>query len=139
MLGWQVAVASTAFQAGTQIQGLLVLNYSSYVFERWHGTLLVIAVVTFAVFFNIFFARQLPIMEVLLLVFHVCGFFCVLIPLLVLSHRSPSRQVWTEFFDSGWGSDGVSSLVGIIAGVIPLLGADAAGEYQKAGALSWIY
>lgn len=125
VLGWQIAVTSTSFQAGTQIQGLLVLNYESYVYERWHGTLLVIAVVTFAVLFNSFAARQLPTMEVLLLIFHVCGFVAVLVSMLVLSEKSSSRVVWTEFFDSGWGSYGTSTLVGIIANVIPLLGADA--------------
>ena len=130
VLGWQIAVTSTAFQAGAQIQGLLVLNYEWYVFERWHGTLLIMAVVAFAVFFNTFLAKQLPMMEVLLLIFHVCGFFCVLIPLLILSKRSPSDKVWTEFFDSGWGSYGTSTLVGIIANVIPFLGADAAGESE---------
>ena len=128
VLGWQVAVASTSFQAGTQIQGLLVLNYDWYVYERWHGTLLVMAVVAFAALFNTFAARQLPVMEVLLLIFHVCGFLCVLVPLLVLSKKAPSEVVWTSFFDSGWGSYGTSTLVGIIANVIPLLGADAAGK-----------
>ena len=34
VLGWQIAVTSTSFQAGTQIQGLLVLNYDSYVYQR---------------------------------------------------------------------------------------------------------
>ncbi|KAK3710108.1 hypothetical protein LTR37_010539 [Vermiconidia calcicola] len=131
VLGWQIAVTSTAFQAGAQIQGLLVLNYEWYVFERWHGTLLIMAVVAFAVFFNTFLAKQLPMMEVLLLIFHVCGFFCVLIPLLILSKRSPSDKVWTEFFDSGWGSYGTSTLVGIIANVIPFLGADAAAHMSE--------
>jgi amino acid transporter len=128
-LGWQIAVISTAFQAGVQIQGLLVLNYDWYVFERWHGTLLVIAVVTFGCFFNIFLVKWLPTMEVLLLIFHVCGFFCVLVPLLVLSKKSPSSEVWTGFFDSGWGSQGLSTLVGSLGPVLPLLGADAAGTF----------
>lgn len=106
----------------------MVLNYESYVYQRWHGTLLVIAVVTFAVLFNTFAAKQLPTMEVLMLIFHVCGFVAVLIAMLVLSEKSSSQAVWTEFFDSGWGSYGTSTLVGIIANVIPLLGADAAAH-----------
>ena len=48
--------------------------------------------------------------------------------MLVLSKKAPSDVVWTSFFDSGWGSNGTATLVGIIANVIPLLGADAAGE-----------
>lgn len=112
VLGWQIAVIATAFQAGVQIQGLLILNYSTYVFERWHGTLLIIAVITFGVIFNIFFAKHFPKMEILLLVFHICGFFGIFVTLLVLGDKSPSDEVWTQFFNSGWNSDGTSTLVG---------------------------
>ena len=98
---------------------MLILNYDWYVFERWHGTLLIIAVVAFAALFNVFLAKRLPVVEVALVVFHICGFFCVLIPLLVTAKISPSEQVWTTFFDSGWGSYGTSTLVGIIASVSP--------------------
>jgi choline transport protein len=47
VLGWQAGVAIGCFLAGTQIQGLIVLNNDSYVYERWHGTCLTIAVVLF--------------------------------------------------------------------------------------------
>lgn len=36
----------------TIIQGLITLNYPTYGFERWHGTLLVWAVTLFCVIFN---------------------------------------------------------------------------------------
>lgn len=46
-------MASGAFLAGTIIQGLLFLNYpSSYVFERWHGTLLFYAIASLGFFFQ---------------------------------------------------------------------------------------
>jgi hypothetical protein len=35
VLGWQCGLASLAFIDGTVIQGLIVLNSSTYVFERW--------------------------------------------------------------------------------------------------------
>jgi choline transport protein len=47
VLGWQAGVAIGCFLAGTQIQGLIVLNNDSYVYERRHGTCLTIAVVLF--------------------------------------------------------------------------------------------
>lgn len=40
MFAWQALVTAVTFLTATQIQGLLVLNYESYVFARWHGTLL---------------------------------------------------------------------------------------------------
>ncbi|KAH2129280.1 hypothetical protein KXW66_008567 [Aspergillus fumigatus] len=36
--GWQCAIVSIAFLAGTIIQGLVVLNDPTYEFQRWHGT-----------------------------------------------------------------------------------------------------
>jgi choline transport protein len=62
------------------------------------------------------------------LVLHVAGFFCILIPLWVLSEKASTHEVWTTFYDPGWGNQGLSCLVGIVASVAPLLGADASGE-----------
>lgn len=81
VLDWQSGVTATSYLVASQIQSLLILNDSSYVFERWHGTLLVIAVSTVAVVFNTFFAKELPLIEGPMLGFHLCGFFAVVIPL----------------------------------------------------------
>ncbi len=127
MLGWQTLVTSIAFQAGTEIQGLLALNYDTYVFQRWHGTMFVIAVIVFAFVFNTLLASRLNLVEGAILVVHIFGFFCMLVPLWVLAPRTPSRVVWTEFHDGGWNSTGLSTLIGLITSVLPLLGADASG------------
>lgn len=130
MLGWQTLVTSIAFQAGTEIQGLLALNYDDYVFERWHGTLFVIAIIVFALFFNTLLASRLNLVEGAILVVHVFGFFCMLVPLWVLSPRTPSSIVWTQFHDGGWNNTGLSTLIGLITSVLPLLGADASGNVE---------
>ncbi|KAK7957323.1 uncharacterized protein PG986_006545 [Apiospora aurea] len=127
VLAWQTFVASTCYIAGTQIQGLLVLNYASYEPHPWHGTLLAIALAAFGVFFNIVLARKLPLVEAGLLSIHVLGFIAILVTLWVLAPRSPASEVFTTFNDGGgWGSLGLSTMIGINAGIIPLLGADAA-------------
>lgn len=98
------------------IQGLLVLNYPEYVFENWHGTLLVIAIVGFCIIFNTCLAKKLPMVEGLILIFHVLGFFAVLIPLWVLGPRGDPKQVFTEFLNlGGWQTDGLSFMVGMIS------------------------
>ena len=79
VLGWQTGIASIAYLAGGQIQGLVILNNGSYVPERWHGTLLVIAVATFAILFNTVLARKLPLVEGIVLVLHIFGFLAVFI------------------------------------------------------------
>lgn len=48
---------------GTIIQGLIIINNSDYVPQAWHGTLLTIAVISFAIIFNTFLAGKLPLTE----------------------------------------------------------------------------
>ena len=127
VLGWQTGAANTAFLAGTQIQGLAILNYPNYVPQRWHGTLLTFAVASFSVFFNTFLVKKLPLVEGIVLIIHIFGFFAVLVTLWVLGPRGNASEVFTTFNDYGeWGNDGLSALVGILAVMIPLLGADGA-------------
>jgi len=131
-MGWQAGAASSAFLAGTEIQGLLVLNYpDTYVYQRWHGTLIVIALIAFCGIFNTILARRLPLIEGCVLVLHVVGFFAIMIPLLVLAPRSSSHDVWTQYVDAGWGSTGLSCLVGILAPVVSLIGSDAATHMSE--------
>jgi choline transport protein len=63
------------------VQGLIVLNKSDYIPESWHAVLLTIATVFIAVVFNTLLAKKLPLVEGLVLVLHVGGFFAILIPL----------------------------------------------------------
>ncbi|KAH2596440.1 hypothetical protein KXW93_001402 [Aspergillus fumigatus] len=86
--GWQCAIVSIAFLAGTIIQGLVVLNDPTYEFQRWHGTLLVVAITTFSILFNTFLAKNLPMVEGLILIIHVVGLFAIIIPLWVLAPRN---------------------------------------------------
>jgi len=123
VLGWQTGTAIIAFLAGTEIQGLLVLNYPSYVFERWHGTLLVIAIVVFSILFNTLFAHWLPVVENAVLVLHILGFFAILITLWVTSERNSAHVVFAEFTDGGnWGSIGISCLIGMLSPVFSFIG-----------------
>lgn len=126
VLAWQASAAATSFMAGTMIQGLLVLNYPDYVFERWHGTLLVFAVAGFAVIFNTVLAKKLPLIEGVVLVIHIFGFFAILVPLWVLGPRGDARTVFTEFSNfTGWNSAGTATIVGVLGAILPLLGGDA--------------
>ena len=57
--GWQSAITAIGSIVAGTIQGLIALKNPDYVWERWHTTLLTIAVVAFCVFINIFVARQI--------------------------------------------------------------------------------
>ena len=132
VLGWQAGTGSACFLAGTEIQGLLVLNRPDYVYQRWHGTLLTIAVIVFCGFFNTFLAKRLPLVEGLVLILHILGFFAIMIPLWVFAPHSEASAVFTQFNNGGgWGSTGLACLVGILAPVVSLLGSDAATHMSE--------
>jgi amino acid transporter len=109
------------------IQGLLILNNPDYIPESWHGTLLVIAVTAFCIIFNTFLAKRLPLVEGMVLIIHVLGFFAVLVPMWVLAPRGDPSTVFTEFQNlGGWETTGLSFMVGLLAPVYTLIGADSA-------------
>ncbi|RDK46902.1 amino acid permease [Aspergillus phoenicis ATCC 13157] len=123
--GWQCAIVAIAYLAGTIIQGLIVLNHPTYEFERWHGTLLVIAITAFSILFNTFLAKNLPMVEGLILIIHVVGLFAIIIPLWVLAPRNSAKAVFTEFYDGGeWGSPGTATLVGLSTTITSMIGYD---------------
>ena len=123
MLGWQTAVASLAYLGGTIIQGLIVLNYPDYNFQRWHGTLLFYAIIAVNVIGNTLLAKYLPVLEGIFLFLHVAGFLGVLIPLVRLAPHVPASDVFAQFLNQGgWSSDGLSFFVGIVTSVFAFIG-----------------
>ncbi len=87
MTGWQAGLLGSTFIVGTVIQGLIILNHPTYVAERWHGTLIVWAIVMFCVVFNFLLAKKLPAIEGIVLIIHLMGLFAIAVPLWVLSPR----------------------------------------------------
>lgn len=57
VFAWIATAASPAFLIGTTIQGLMVFFDTNYVFERWHGSLLAIAVLSIPLVSIPFFSR----------------------------------------------------------------------------------
>lgn len=109
------------------IQGLVALNNPDYIPEGWHGTLLVIAVTAFCIIFNTFLAKRLPMVEGLVLIVHILGFFAVLIPLWVLAPRASASDVFTTLLNlGGWSTTGLAFMVGLLSPVYTLIGADSA-------------
>lgn len=107
---------------GGMIQGLIVLNDKSYIFEAWHGTLLIIAIASFCVFFNTVVARKLPLVEGLVLVVHILGLFAIIVVLWTLVPRNNAHDAFLQFTNNGgWSSTGTSLLVGVYPLVVSLL------------------
>ncbi|KAL0941706.1 Choline transport protein 6 [Colletotrichum truncatum] len=125
--GQVVLTSSAAFAAGLQIQSLIILNDDFYVPARWQGMLFYWAMLVYGMTMNIWGHRLLPTANLVSGVLHGTGFVVILVILGVMAPKNSASFVFTEFVNSsGWESDGVSWLVGLISAVYPFLGYDAA-------------
>lgn len=110
-------------QAGI-IQGLISLTDDRYTSHPWHGTLLSIAAVTFAIIFNTLLAVKLPMIEGIVLILHIAGFFAIILPLWIMAPRAPG-SVLVEFTNNGgWPTLGVSAMLGLQTPLTALIGYD---------------
>ena len=107
---------------GTILQGLIVLNDETYIYERWHGTLLAWAVLALPLFCNIFARRILPTLEIIGGIGHFVFFLAIVCTLCILSPRSSAEFVFTETTTglSGWSSPGVQWCIGLLSAAFPL-------------------
>ena len=135
-LAWIATVATETLFAGTMIQGILVLDYSpeargaqgaGYQTKPWQGTLLTWLVILGCIFVNVVIPAWLPRFEVIILVFHVAGFFAILITLLVMTPELGTHaSVWlTSINGGGFPTQGLSYCVGFLGNVATFVGADA--------------
>jgi amino acid transporter len=110
--------------AGTLIQSIFVLTIKTYDPHPWHGTLLTIAFAIIAVIFNTFFARQLPMIEIVFVILHIVG-VVIFIPLLAMAPKSDGGSPIVDFYNAnGWASNGVATLVATVGPSAALTGFD---------------
>lgn len=107
------------------IQALIALNDESYVPQRWHATLITIAIIAAAIIFNTFLAVKLPLIEGILLGLHICGVFAIVIPLWVMGSRAPAETALLTYVNQGgWDSMGLAALIGMVTPLNVLIGYD---------------
>jgi len=126
VFAWIATCAQPAFLLATVIQGMIVLTDASYVYERWHGTLLAWALFAIPVVINIFARRVLPGLEVVGVVTHLLFFVIWIVVLAVMAPKSSAEFVFAtnSFGISGWSNQGVQWCVGLLSAVFPLGGFD---------------
>ncbi|KAI9843956.1 MAG: hypothetical protein M1837_005997 [Sclerophora amabilis] len=126
-IAWQAASASVLFLDATIIQALLAIAHPTYVFERWHGTLIFYGLLALTLFFNTYLGRLLPNFEATILVFHVAGFVGILITILYLAPKSTPSAVFQQFVNGGkFDTNAESFFVGTVSSMYAFIGIDAA-------------
>lgn len=125
-LGWQAVIAGGSYSTSSLMLQLVSFNNPSYVPQNWHVTLMMIGVASFATLFNTFGAKQLPLLEGLVLFIHIFGFFVIIITLWAMAPKAPASQVFGEFSNfGGYSSIGTACFVGTIAATASFAGSDA--------------
>ncbi|KAF1849037.1 uncharacterized protein K460DRAFT_428463 [Cucurbitaria berberidis CBS 394.84] len=112
-IGWAAVVATMGDQP-------------SYNPSRWHGTLMIFAIILAFLVFNTFLSKLFPHVETCILVLHITLFIVVLVVLTVMApQKSSNAEVWTLFLNQGgYESKGLSFFVGLITPVFAFSGAD---------------
>ncbi|KAM0345615.1 hypothetical protein ACHAPU_006268 [Fusarium lateritium] len=127
-IGGQIVFGSSAaFAAGLQAQALIIVNDSSYIPQRWQGMLFYWAFLVYGFVLNIWGHKFLPFTNTASGIIHITGFVAIVIVLGVMAPKNSASFVFAEVTNySGWESQGVSWLVGLLSAVYPFLGYDAA-------------
>ena len=108
---------------------MVSIYHPSYIQQNWHQSLVMIAIGILGTFMNTYGAQHLPLLESIVLVFHIFGFFCIIIPLWVLAPKAPASEVFGGFDDfGGWGSIGAACFVGTVAAAGSFGGSHAAAH-----------
>ncbi|KAF5971106.1 GABA transport [Fusarium coicis] len=125
LAGWQGTSAAASFLTATMIQGLVIFTTPSYDAKTWHGSLMIWACVLVAIIINTVVSALLPILEGMILILHLIGFFAILITLLVFRDNDNGTEVFTEWRNSGnWPTQGLSWFVGLLGCVFSFTGVD---------------
>ncbi|QPC67415.1 hypothetical protein HYE67_009646 [Fusarium culmorum] len=125
--GWQGTSAAAGFLTATMIQGLVIFTRPDYDAQTWHGTLLIWACILVAIIINTVVSALLPILEGMILILHLIGFFAILITLLVFrdNDNDNGTEVFTEWRNGGeWPTQGLSWFVGLLGCVFSFTGVD---------------
>ncbi|PWY87966.1 choline transport protein [Aspergillus sclerotioniger CBS 115572] len=127
IIAWTAAPTAAIYLAASVLQSTIAMNIPSYQPEGWQVTLMMWAVFALCTILNTWLGIILPVIEVLILLVHVLGFFAVLIPLVYLGPKASAASVFKTSFDyGGWNDLTLATFVGLKGTVAAFVGTDGA-------------
>jgi amino acid transporter len=108
------------------ITSLAIFNNEKYVPERWHTSLIMIAIMVVPFTFNLWFRKLLDAFEITGGILHICLFVVVIVVFVVFGPRSDPDFVFKTLTweESGWNNKGVSWGLGLLSMTFSVTGAD---------------
>ncbi|SPO05424.1 related to HNM1 - Choline permease [Cephalotrichum gorgonifer] len=129
LIGWLGLTASAPFGAANLIQGLITLNHETYEPKSWHWYLIYSGVTIGAFMINTWGGKVLPMVENVIMIFHVVFFFAILIATAALPNyeRQSPQFVFTYFSNgTGWESNVIAWGIGMLTSAYIMVGYDSA-------------
>ncbi|KAK2765649.1 hypothetical protein FQN54_008505 [Arachnomyces sp. PD_36] len=124
---WVSLLAGVANTTANMIQGLAILNYPDYVPERWHLTLIILAMLVVEGLMNMYTFWLIPWIELLAGILHVVLFIVFVVVLVALAPRhSPEFVFLKGASGSGWTNKFVSWNIGLLTPTWGFVGFDGA-------------
>ncbi|KIW01233.1 uncharacterized protein PV09_07276 [Verruconis gallopava] len=130
-LSWQAGAAGGAFLNGTLIQGIIAAYDSTYVPQRWQGTLFVFMVALLAFIVNGIFANQLPRLQKVMVFPHGLGWIAVVVVMWVLAPHANAHDVFFNWESFGWSNIGLSAMIGQVTTIYFLICSDSAAHLAE--------
>jgi amino acid transporter len=126
VFAWIAAATLLPYFTGSQICGLVILNYPHYIYKGWHVTLIGYATVAVPLIFNVFARRTLKPIEIIGAILHTIFFIVFVVVLITLGGRNSAEYVFTANSGgiSGWKSPAAQWCIGLLSAVFPLTAFD---------------
>ena len=107
------------------IQSLAILGNQLYNAQPYQGTLIIWAILSLCLTINLIGGKLLPRIEVVVLVFHILGFFAIMITLVYMAEPNTAKEVFTTFQNGGgFPTQALSWFVGMTGNAFVLAGGD---------------
>ena len=100
---------AVSYTAGLQIISLIATCNPDFAAQGWQFALFTMAFVSFAILFNMFAINKLLLVEGLVVIIHLFGFFAFVVIFWVMGPRNSASETFLTFTDAnGWGSSGLA-------------------------------
>ncbi|KAH7072139.1 amino acid/polyamine transporter I [Paraphoma chrysanthemicola] len=123
---WCFACSGPPSILANMITSLAIFNNENYVPERWHTSLIMIAIMLVPFTFNLWFRKVIDAFEMTGGILHICLFVVLIVVLIVFGPRSDPDFVFKTLTweESGWNNPGVSWGLGLLSMTFSVTGAD---------------
>lgn len=112
-------MAATSFFVAGLIEAMVTQSHPEFSLTAWQLTFLYWAILLLCVAVNTVLSRALPVLEIMILILHVLGFFAVLIPMAYLPAHNSAAEVFTTWINGGkWNTQTLSFFIGLQANAV---------------------